>query len=961
MGLCHSSHKKHRIHEHEAGEPDDSLLRPLKDKTKRSYYEKGQDATETETETGTDNTDLDTTLPLSPDSIPSQKSPSLASINSISKARKHLPDDSPGGDQPPLPLDSTPPSFKVQHSFETSKNTRKGRALQARLKKARMRQIALSPETDANSNNNNNGSNHNNNNPCPVTASDNDSFSSFLEGDDDETDDDSLGGLPSIRFTLSQETSRSRRNNSLNEEFEATMNKGMIWAEVDNEDKVSAVALSRQTPTLEQSTPPLFLAVGSQDGRVAVTELLEGGPFASGGARLGTTLYRECKGRVRTLDFSPDGQILVVAGDDGVCTLLNPTINQDLHLDKLTTLQEIRRSDRIYAVQFSPDGCYLAIGGYDDSVAIVSLPTPSTAEIVAEIPTEGLVLSLDWSPDGNLLAIGGSDKRCLIVNTQNKDYCSIAYEVQRSSSIQTVQWHPKTGRYLAIGASDVAILDRETFQIRHEIGVNGRLSNKTRKSNDIFWNIGQTKSHDAIVYRIHHLCWSPTGGYLVVNSSDGLCKILETKSYSPIQDIQRSGQITSIVWGQHSVIAGIPHRYLAMGGDDQKVVILKAGIEISAGTSSIGDDISSSAGSFLSNRGDWVLKENIFRDVDEGNLTTMSVTHNPKQAGGYVHALAFSRGSKGRPSAFFALATGDGMVTVRSTLGWKIMAQLEFLFPTTSLAFSNGSRLLALGGQDGKIRIVATSPSWTVIHEINAEASVNSMTFSKNNERLVVGTSDGTLLFLNPQENFSVSWECEESESPVLTVDWCTRYLACGREDGTLAIYESDKIFESRFAPASLVEGTKPLCAVAFGGGSKFLVCAADDGSISVYSAAGDWALMHELNAGFPVTCMKWSPNGRHLAFAGANNKFKIMDTVFWADVEEANRMEQAPVEGGKSRYPSFLSFSQEGRFLAHVCGKSGTRVMNTTSWDTILKLQTDLSEDSDHSDISSPTGSMTE
>lgn len=960
MGLCHSTHKKHRLQEDSSG--PDSPLRPLKDKHD-NHDSKLQDSTETNS---TEN-DLDVTMPMSPESLLSPGSVSIDSSSAIKATTtttrilktKHLPDDSPGGDQPILEI--TPPSFrKISYTFE-SKNTRKGRALQARLEKARLRQMVSLPNQ--------------NTNKFESHASDDENFSRFLDythnDDDGETDDDSLGGLPSIRNTLSNETTRSRRNNSLNEEFEATIQKGMIWAEIEQEDKVLAVALSRQTPTLEQSTPPLFLAVGSQDGRISVTELLEGGPFTSGGARLGTTLTLKRKGRVRTLDFSPDGLFLVIGGDDGICALASIDINQDRHLKHFTVVQEVERTDRIYAMQFSPDGKYLAVGGYDDAVAIISLPTPSNAKIMAEIPTEGLVLALDWSPDGNYLAIGGSDKRCLIIDTQNKSDWSIACEIRRSSPIQSLQWHPIAGRYLAIGANDVAIIDRETFQVRHEVGVNGKVSAKSRKSNDIFWNVGHSRSHDLAISRINNLCWSPTGGYLVINASDGQCKMLETKSYSPIQDIQRSAKITSIVWGQHSVIAGVPHRYLAMGGEDKKVVILKAGIEISGGTSSVGDDISSSAGSYMSNRGDWVLKENTFREMDDGSMASMSATRSPKQSGGIVQAVGFSRGSKSRPSAFFAVATADGVVTVRSTLGWKILAQLEFLFPTNCLAFSNGSRMLALGGEDGKVRMVATSPLWTVIKEVNADSSIRSMAFSKNNERLVVGAADGVLMFFDPQENFAVTGECEESDAAVLSIDWCTRYLVVGREDGSLSIYDTDRIIQGHFAPATTIEGTKPIRSVAFGGGSKFLVAVADDGSTYVYSAAGSWALIHELHAGFPVSCLKWSPNGRHLAFAGEANQFKIMDTVFWADVEGANRKEPPSTSDiDMSRFPSFLSFSQDGKFLARACGKMGTRVLNTTTFDTILNLQTNFSDrekeetledNSDESELSSPAGSTAE
>ena len=159
------------------------------------------------------------------------------------------------------------------------------------------------------------------------------------------------------------------------------------------------------------------------------------------------------------------------------------------------------------------------------------------------------------------------------------------------------------------------------------------------------------------------------------------------------------------------------------------------------------------------------------------------------------------------------------------------------------------------------------------------------------------GVSIQTIPTAHASTNFSVSplklamfTECEENDSPVTAIDWCTRYLAVARENGSLAIYDTDRILEGRYTPATTIDGSKPLSSVAFGGGGKYLVAAALEGSVYVYSAAGDWALMHELSAGFQVTNIKWSPNGRLLAFAGEDNHFKLMDTVFWAEVEGANR-----------------------------------------------------------------------
>lgn len=387
-----------------------------------------------------------------------------------------------------------------------------------------------------------------------------------------------------------------------------------------------------------------------------------------------------------------------------------------------------------------------------------------------------------------------------------------------------------------------------------------------------------------------------------------------------------------------------------MGGDDKKVVILKAGLEINNGTSSVGDDISSAASSYFSNRGDWVLKENAFRDVEEsaaphgtsGGGSRALQSTGSGTVGSSIHAVAFSRGSKSRPSAFFAVATGDGQVTIRSTLGWKIISQTRFLNPTLCMAFSNGSRLLALGGEDGKLRLVATAPLWSVIAEVSFDARINSLAFSKNNERIAVGSDDGILSFVFPQDNFRVGGEFTSNGSNILCIDWSSKNLAVGREDGVVHIHDSDNIFHGRQKPSAVLECKKAVRSVAFGASSRFLVTGGDDGVIGVYSARGGWVMVHRISAGFGISSLKWSPSGRHLFIGGETNQFQVVDTIFWAEVGEASSalwIPTAKTPGQGSSFATGLSCSQDGKMVAFSASQSGTRIINTVSWDVVLTL----------------------
>ena len=77
--------------------------------------------------------------------------------------------------------------------------------------------------------------------------------------------------------------------------------------------------------------------------------------------------------------------------------------------------------------------------------------------------------------------MGGSDKICGIVHARSS--WKIAIQVRRNYAIQCVAWHPN-GKSLAIGAgSQVAILDRDTWMVRHEVTISSSSSSLSSSEN----------------------------------------------------------------------------------------------------------------------------------------------------------------------------------------------------------------------------------------------------------------------------------------------------------------------------------------------------------------------------------------------------------------------------------------------------------------------------------------------
>ncbi len=123
-------------------------------------------------------------------------------------------------------------------------------------------------------------------------------------------------------------------------------------------------------------------------------------------ARLGTTRLRHA-GVVRAVQYSPDGNLLATAGDDGVVRVWTNATWQLRHA--LT-----KHTGPVQALAFSPDGAWLATGGSDGQAIVWQVARGTVVRTVSGHRTP--VLAVGFSADGKRLMSASAD-RVQVVDT----------------------------------------------------------------------------------------------------------------------------------------------------------------------------------------------------------------------------------------------------------------------------------------------------------------------------------------------------------------------------------------------------------------------------------------------------------------------------------------------------------------------------------------------------------------
>jgi WD40 repeat protein/serine/threonine protein kinase len=582
---------------------------------------------------------------------------------------------------------------------------------------------------------------------------------------------------------------------------------------------------------------------------------------------------------IRSVCYSPDGNILASAAQDNTIRLYRP--------DGKFIASLLGHTGEPNSIAFSGDSRWLAASAPDGAIAIWDVSNPEHSIQTQPLKgAHGVVEGVSFSPDGKTLASASQDHTiCLwdLVSSQLRraldghtgEVTSVCFSpdghmLASASLDRTVRlWDVATGAPLQILKGD----STEAYSVR--FSSDGRtLAWGSRGCRIQLWDLTSKQSRQHVEGpggAVTGVSFSPDGTALASASSDDAIRIWDAAT----------GELRQTLRNGSNPNPGAPRPVVrvAFGADGNTLA-----------------SVDSNSRSVIL----WDLATGSSRTLPGGNSSNSEA------------CVSFSRDGK-------LLATGGDGNTIRI---WDVAAGNARVFdgnagPVTSVCFNRDGTSLASGYADSTIRLwnVATGKSQTF--KEGHTRGITCVAFSPDGATIASASNDTTVQLWDVSSGQARRLQGQHALAVTSLSFSCDgRMLASASEDTTIQLWDvvtGDSVQTLRGAPERIK-------CVSFSPDGRMLAAGALDGAVSMWSIASEKPQRQPLkgHTGW-VTAVRFSPDGTKLASASYDKKVRLWDV----------RTGGSQLLEGHSNQVYCVSFSHDGTILA-----SGSQDCSVRLWD---------------------------
>ncbi len=573
---------------------------------------------------------------------------------------------------------------------------------------------------------------------------------------------------------------------------------------------------------------------------------------------------------VNSVAFSPDGQRLASASDDGTVKVWDATTGQE-------TLTLRGHTNEVNAVAFSPDGQRLASASNDGTVKVWDATTGQETLTLTGHTT--LVNSVAFSPDGQRLASASNDGTVKLWDAASGQEALTLRG--HTNSVYSVVFSPDGKRLASAGLDETvkvwdATTGQETLTFKGHSDLvysvvfspdGKRLASASCDKTVKVWDA--TTGEETLTFKGHSdfvssVAFSPDGERLASAGCDQTVRVWDATSGQETLTFKgHTLPITSVAFspnGRQLVSASYGTIKVWDALRDQEPLTLK------------GHRASIMSVAFSPN-GKWLASASTDKtvkvwDAASGReaLTLKGHTHG-------VNSVAFSPDGQR-----LASASADATVRVwNATTGQETLTLKGHTLYVASVAFSPDGQRLASASADATVRVWnATSGQEMLTLKAPAEG-FNGVAFSPDGQRLAAASRDGTLkVWEATTGRETLSWKGHTVCAPVVAFSPDGKLLVKSSWNGGYGVEVWDATSgQERF---TLKGHTKWVGGVAFSPDGKRLASASWDQTVRLWDTTTGQEMLMLKGHSDRVFSVAFSPDGQRLASAGEDGTVKVWD-----------------------------------------------------------------------------------
>ncbi|NEO31522.1 MAG: hypothetical protein F6K36_14020 [Symploca sp. SIO3C6] len=595
---------------------------------------------------------------------------------------------------------------------------------------------------------------------------------------------------------------------------------------------------------------------------------------------------------VNSVSFSPDGQIIASASNDGIIKLWNPQgkelqsfreNNQPINSvsfspngqtiasasnDKTVKLWNFQgkplqtfkgHQDVVNSISFSPNGQIIASASNDNTVKLWNLQ----GKLLQNFEEHGnWVNSVSFSPDGKIIASASNDGTIKFWNLQGEQL----RELKLTGKITIVKFSPNGQRIASVSNDEnnkdytIKIWDLEGKKIQnikefktiksHSSWITSLSFSPDNKkivsaSNDNTVQVSNLENEKKQTLKGHSnrvasVSFSPDGHTIASASVDTTVKLWNLESKKPgnlkariVKGDSSSARVTSVSFS--------PDRQLFVSANDRnKVTLYKVTLWSTNGS-----------------------KAKIFNIQDYHTAIINSVNFSPD---GQRIAIA-SEDTSMKPGN---ILNTEYVVKLYNLEGRLLNLLKGHSAPVKSLSFSPDSKIIAAVSLDKTVRL------WSQEGELLptlSNLSSNYVSFSPDSSKIVSVDADNRLQIRTIEGNLFQSLPGHTDSVTSVSFSPDGNKIASGSKDSTVRLWNLNqgKLFKT------LGEHSKQVNSVSFSHNGKLIASASDDQTIKIWSHNGKelrTLFGHEAR----VLSVNFTPNDKQLVSADSEGKVIVWD-----------------------------------------------------------------------------------